>query len=226
MPGHYPVEGQDLNHPSDQDPVLSVKRLQGPQPRPRGPPQLQQNDWVDAEVAKSTCFDDVTSVHVEQQASHQWALKPSTRQPRSQRGGPPSCGGAALPVDPAPGRPRDARPVLPPWHTSPALPFDPAPWLQPCLPCRGYGRPSPPSGLRPRRHHLPPTLRLTRWPLSFPAPAWRPNPPRMCFLAVVSRSVYYNKEGPDRLPCPCIYISGTRSPCRSPGCSRSWPPAA
>ena len=60
-------------------------------------------------------------------------------------------------------------------------------------------------------------------PPSLPVPAQLSSPPKMFFIAVVSQSVYYHREGPDRSPCPCICISGTRSPCRSPSCSRSWP---
>ena len=41
---------------------------------PRDLPSFNRNNWVDAEEAMSTCFDDVTSVHVEQRASDQWAL--------------------------------------------------------------------------------------------------------------------------------------------------------
>ena len=48
-----------------------------PHCEPRDLPSFNQNDWIDAEGAESTCFDDVTSVHMTRRASNQWALKPT-----------------------------------------------------------------------------------------------------------------------------------------------------
>ena len=44
-------------------------------------PSFDRNDWLDAETAKSTCFDDVTSAHVERLGVDSWALKPTAPPP-------------------------------------------------------------------------------------------------------------------------------------------------
>ena len=103
-------------------------------------PSFDHNDWLEAETAKSTCFDDVTSAHVERLGVDSWALKPTAPPPQ---GGAGSKAGGSCPQSQAMPQLREL-----------AL----ANCIQARLPCQ----PTLPRSTRHRWPHRPRPLRRSR----------------------------------------------------------------